>query len=483
MTTEEMAALAGDIRQRLDAIGQKVSDEAIAQRVSTAIDSLAAKQEGPFARRALFTSGDQRLGGSKFGRLGWSVADVEFTHSLLSAAGKRVSPDLDNAFKALSEGRYQEVVVSKAADLAHVERMFADGLIDKPGFERAVAAIDQSYRTRAMDTAETGYGLQLIGAQYVGELWAGARAQSRIFGLLPSFEMTAPTAYLPVEAAVPELLFVGESTAYNSSDYTTVKTGSNRVQVDAKKFVIHQKWSGEMEEDAIIPFVPFLRGQQVRSLAHYSDSLVINGDTTNAGTLNINLYDADPADTKHYLAFDGIRHAALVDNTGNASSASGSLSYTKLLALRGLMLDTTYLHDWGHPDDPGDLVYAIDPAGADAVCDLDEVITVDKFGPAAVVLTGEVGMIGRHPLISSVAVSKTNNDGMVKSTGNNYSQAVAFNRRAFIVGIRRQLKVEVERLPGSDQSRIILSTRLGFGRFTPTSAASGIEGAAVLYYI
>ena len=114
---------------------------------------------------------------------------------------------------------------------------------------------------RAMDTAETGFGLQLVGAQYVGELWEQARQESLVFNLLNSFEMTAPVAYLPVAAALPEMLFVGESTANNSSNYATVKSGSNRVAVSAAKFVIHQMWSGEMEEDSIIPFVPFLRAQ------------------------------------------------------------------------------------------------------------------------------------------------------------------------------------------------------------------------------
>lgn len=429
--SEEIAALAKDVRERMDAIGQRLSDEALEQRITTAVTAAVE----PFERKIRHGAEDA-LKGSKFGRMGLVDSDVEFLHALLTGAGKRVSDDLGNYIK-----------------------------------------------TRAMDTAESGYGSQLIGAQYVGELWAGARAQSKIFALLPSFEMTAPTAYFPVAAAPPELTFVAENTANNSSNYGTVKTGSQRVTVSASKFVIHQMWSGEMEEDAIIPFIPFLRAEQTFSLAHYADSLVINGDTTNAATLNINSYDADPADTKHYLAFDGIRHAALVDNTGNAASASGSLDYSQILGLKTLMVDRTYFDDWGHPVNPDDLIFAVGPEGADAIANLDEVLTVDKYGPQAVVLNGEVARIGRHPLIASIAVPMTNNDGMVKSTGNSYDQIVAFNRRAFVVGVRRALKIETERLPATDQSRIVLSTRLGLGRYSPTGAASGIEGAAVLYYI
>ena len=45
---------------------------------------------------------------------------------------------------------------------------------------------------------------------------------------------------------------------------------------------------------------------------------------------------------------------------------------------------------------------------------------------------------------------------------------------------RRRVKVETERLPGTDQTRIVYSLRLGMGRYTPTGAASGIEAADVI---
>ena len=43
--------------------------------------------------------------------------------------------------------------------------------------------------------------------------------------------------------------------------------------------------------------------------------------------------------------------------------------------------------------------------------------------------------------------------------------------------------METERIPSSDQTRIVYSLRVGFGRFTPTGADSGIEWADEVYYI
>lgn len=489
--TLTLEALAGEIRQRFDGINDQISDQIsdakLEELIKAQIELVIGSADTGIGRRPLFGQAPELIG-TKYARLGLSVGDVEMLHNILSSAkdiGRSSGPsaELDATFKAISDGQYHTTAVAHAADLQAIEDMrtrgvfHVNGMFNRRGYESAIQA--------AMDTAESGFGSQLVGAQYVSELWEAARRESRVFNLLETFPMTDPTAYLPVEVDIPEMLFVAENTANNSSDYSTVKTGSQRVQVDAKKFVIHQMWSGEMEEDSIIPFLPFLRRQATLSIAHYSDSLVLNGDTTNAGTGNINLDDADPADTKHYLAFDGIRHAALVDNTGNGIDVAGAISLTQLNNMRGKMIDATRFVDWGHPTSPEDLVYVSDPETADKVALLDEVTTVDKYGPQASVMTGEVGRVLGHAHIASIAVSKTEADGKVSTTGGNNTkgQVVCFNRRGFKVGWRRQVMVETERLPGRDQTRLVYSLRLGFGRFSPTGAASGIEASSVAYNV
>jgi len=501
-------ALAQEMRQRLDAIGQDVSDRIsdvkLRDMVKNVLSGLLESPEGAdFVRKLQFSGpNDYKLIGTKYARWGLGVADVEFLHELQSSlrGQKKVSSpgiyegpseELSKTFDAISEAVYLPMDEVRRLDRKAIDDLFPRLPISMfHGRDRELARRGRWDETGAykramlaMDTAESGYGQQLVGAQYVGELWEAARRESRVFGLIESFEMTDPVAYLPVEVDIPEMLYVSESAANNSGAYGTTKTGSNRVQVTAKKFVIHQMWSGEMEEDSIIPFVPFLRRQAAASIAHYSDSLILNGDTTNSPTGNINLDDADPTDTAHYLAFDGIRHAALVDNTNNDNNAQGNApTLAALHALRGDMIDTARLVDWGHPSNPEDLVYVCDPETGDRIAMIDEVLTVDKYGPQATVLTGEVLKIGRHPLIVSMAMPKTEADGKVSATpaNNTMGQVLAFNRRGFKTGWRRRVQVETERLPATDQTRLVYSLRLGFGRFTPTGAASGIEAAAIL---
>lgn len=508
MSDLTLDALAGEVRASLKSIGDEVSDRTSDVQLRQLIREVATElvtTDDEFVRKIRFGQGptERQLVGTKYARHGLTVSDVEFLYDLMSAqrglprksGGIHPGPseELSRTFDAISNARYLDAGKVREMDRVALDDAFPRiPLSEFHGPDRILAAsgkweLTGAYQRaiRAMDTAESGFGAQLIGAQYVGELWEAPRKLGRIFPLIDSFEMSAPTTYLPVEVDIPEMLYVTENTANNSSEYTTVKTGSQRVQVDAKKFVIHQMWSGEMEEDSLIPFVPFLRRQAGLSIAHYADSLVLNGDNTNAATGNINLDDADPADTKHYLAFDGIRHAALVDNTSNAVDLAGPITLAALNNMRALMVDYTRLVDWGHPTDSGDLVYISDPATADRLAMLDEYLTVDKYGPAATVLNGEAGRILGHSHISSIAMSKTEADGKLSTTANNNikGQVTAFNRRGFKVGWRRRVMVETERLPARDQTRIVYSLRMGFGRFTPTGASSGIEATATTYDI
>lgn len=477
-----------DISDRMASIQEATTPENLRALISTCLEGLS--DDDPVVRKFRAGSSENAaIKGSKFSRYGLTVEDIELVHDITTNArnvglSSGPSEELDRVFKEVSEAVYMSEDEVRRIDQRAIDNLYPR--IPKRGARNLTRAERQmeADRQRAMDTAESGYGAQLVGAQYVRDMWEASRAESRIFGLIDSFEMMDATTYIPVEVDIPEMIYVGENVANNSSEYSTVKTGSNRVSMTASKFVIHQMWSGEMEEDSIIPFVAYLRRQAQLSIAHYSDSLVLNGDTTNTATGNINLDDADPADTKHYLAQDGIRHAFLVDNTANGVDAGGAIELSDLANLRTLMMDKTRLTDFGHPTNANDLIFIADPETADQIAMLDEFMQ-QRIYNGGTFLSGEVARALGHPVISSMAMSKTEADGKVSTTaGNNiYGQVAALNPRGIKVGWRRRVKVETERLPARDQNRIVWSLRMGIGRFTPTGSASGIEWAAGLYNI
>ncbi len=445
----EYEKLVKDISDKLEALGKRTDPELIERLVKDKVtELLAAPETAEIVRKLRFpTTPETSMAGTRWERLGMAERDMVFAHDWLCAGGRKPSEKLGNFYRSL------------------------------PKYHGSKA----EYEGRAMDTAESGYGSQLIGVAYNTSLWEQALTQSRVFALIPRFQMKAASEYIPVAAGLPEVMLFPESTASDSSNYTTTKTGSQRVLATAKKFGFHELWSGELEEDSLVPYVPFLRARGEAAIAFYNDAAVLNGDDTNAGTGNINEHDANPADTRYFLAWDGIRHVGLADVSTNKKDAAGAITKAMLRTSLSRMLDRTYHIDWGH--DPGNVFYVCDPQTADAICDLDDVIVWFQ-NQGEPLLTGQVAKALGLPVISSIAIKLTAADGCVDTADDGTKgQLVTFNKNCFTVGFLRGVKMEFERIPATDQSRMVYTWRMGFGRYTPTGAATGIEGADVTFDI
>ena len=333
-------------------------------------------------------------------------------------------------------------------------------------------------KLRAMDSAETGFGLELVGAQFETELWRAARASDPLLSMIREIPMRFPVDTIPVDGALPELRLLGESTSSGASAYTESDTPSNKATLTAKKFGINQLWSGEIDEDSIIRYADFLREQLNRAAAHGLASSMYNGDTTNAGTGNINLDDADPADTKHYLAYDGLRHLWLVTSTGLGKDMAGALDLKEIDRARGKLNGTTDDVDadfnninWGA--NAADLAVICDFDSYMNLLDLDAVATVDKYGPAATVITGELGRYRGMRVFSPAYASKTEADGKASDTETNNSkgQITVFNPQGWIRGSLRGLSLYFDRVQRTDQFLFELYMRKAFTRFGGNTAA------------
>ena len=331
---------------------------------------------------------------------------------------------------------------------------------------------------RAMDTAESGFGLELVGQQYVQDLWQAAKNDDAIVSAIRQIPMTFPTTFLPIDGDIPEMHFVGESTTQNESNLTTSKVASNRRQLDAKKFTIQAIWSAELDEDSIIAFVPFLREQLNRSATQHLGSAIYNGDTETGGSGNVNKDDGAPAATKHYLAFDGVRHYFLVQSSGQGKDMAGTLDTAEIWKARGRLngadddIDAALKTvNWGK--NPRELLLVCDYDTFMNLHDQDEVITVDKYGPQATAVTGELGSFHGIPVVSPSYASKTEADGKASDTEGNNSkgQITIFNPKAWTLGVRRDVQMFADRIQRTDQLLIELYLRVGLNRFGDNVAA------------
>ena len=399
---------------------------------------------------------------------GYTRSDFELALQI-AEAGRRLS-------KGPVELNYSDQF--KAAARWHI---FEDPKTPRP--QVVISDGERGFKTRAMDSQETGYGLELIGVEYANSLWQAARNLDTLVGDIRVIPMATSSMKVPIDGNVPEMVLASENTSAGNTLPTTQKTPSNRATLTAVKFAIYQTWSAELEEDSVIAFVPFLRDMLAMSAAVHLGSAYLNGDTTDAGTGNINLDDANPADTKHYLAWDGIRHDWLVTTTGQGKNMAAAIDPKEINVARGKLnggdddVDNAITNiNWGL--NPRNLRAIMDWDTYMALLDTDKVTTVDKYGPGATILTGELGSIYGIPIIIPPYASKTEADGKASTTeaSNTKGQITVFAPAAYLGGNRRGLQFFMDRIQGRDQFLIELYTRRAFTRF-------GTNGAAGIYNI
>jgi hypothetical protein len=117
--------------------------------------------------------------------------------------------------------------------------------------------------------------------------------------------------------------------------------GTANVSMTLAKLGARTWWTGEMVEDAVLPFVSQLRMQIAMSGAEYLESAVIDGDTAAGASANINDIAGTPASTGWFLVWNGFRKSPLVTTTANSRdggviATSDYLETVKLMGGAGI---------------------------------------------------------------------------------------------------------------------------------------------------
>lgn len=357
---------------------------------------------------------------------------------------------------ALTGNRYSRMAKSFAAGGTHTEagqtyrpvdlvlaKMLLDGQMKSwspamGGNAAMPASDDLTAAIKALTSTGSATGDELVPTGMASQLWDDIFLASRIVSTMMRIDMPTNPFDVPLGLGSVTWRKGSENTATTASDPATAKS-----TLTATELITEQNWSYTLDEDAAVAMAPAIRMRLAQSGAEIIDAFALNADATDAATGNINLDDADPAATEYYLSAgqDGIRHQWIVDNSGQANSAGGdALADADILAA---------LKDMGK--------YAVDPSQVVMVCDiatylngflgLTNVVTVDKFGPNAVVLTGQLAAYRGIPIIVSASAPKTEADGKVSDTaGNNtLGQISIYNRNMWYAGFRRQLMIETDR--------------------------------------
>lgn len=315
----------------------------------------------------------------------------------------------------------------------------------------------------ALDSVTAGSGEELVPTGWTAQMWRDVRQETRVASLFNEIDMPTNPFDIPLQLGDVAWYPGTENTATTQTAVATQKQ-----TLTAHELVAEVPWSLTLEEDAVIAMLPELRRTLVDSAASVLDDVLLNADTTSANNINVDGGAASKTvanQAQWRIGFDGLIHLPLVDNTSQAINVDAALASSTFLDL---------LSKLGK--------YGISK-GAAFVCDtstyikalgLDQVATVDKLGPKATLLNGQLGTIFGVPIVVAGQMRLADADGKVTSGGNTNSRGrvLAVNTSQWRIGYRRRLLIETQRDIQKRQHTMVVSMRVGFAERTGTRSSA-----------
>jgi len=282
---------------------------------------------------------------------------------------------------------------------------------------------------KAMDTATATEGAEWIPTTLSTNLVEKYRLLARVPGLFTELAMPRNPFKLPTSLADMTFYLIPESTSDEPSKTPSTKMTTGDLTLTAKKLRGRSIWSEELDEESIIAVLPAIKNNIAKSAALAVEDALLNGDTTATHM------DSDVTDTKdHRKIWKGLRKHAL------ANSYSADLGTFDKDTTRGLL---TKMTKYGIT--PSDLAWITGPTCYNKLRGLAELLTVDKYGPAAVILTGEVGKYYGSPVIISEKTRQTlNATGYYDGSTVDNTELTVVNRAGWLIGNRGAWRLTVD---------------------------------------
>jgi hypothetical protein len=319
-------------------------------------------------------------------------------------------------------------------------------------------------RLKAFGSTSAGNGDEwvptLVSSQYIAEYELDFLLESKFKQInLPSapYEMT-------IQSGVTKARKIAENTAA-----TDTNPGTGKITFSPIKSVEYYIMPEELTEDSAPDIMAMARDEVVRAQIRAWEAALINGDDD--GT-HIDSDSQAAAATVAEKFTKGLRRQAIA-NTANG----GTVDFAGAVAVEGLRKMRAYMKKFGV--NPLELMFIAGPSVYSQLSVLEQVATVDKFGPMATVLKGALSAYQGIPIyISEYMREDLNATGVYDATTTTKGSLLLVNKTRWYVGTRRPIKVKIEAdLPGQDRMLMASYQRKDFkGHAQSASEVSAVVG-------
>ena len=282
---------------------------------------------------------------------------------------------------------------------------------------------------RAMDVDTSSEGGTWVPTGIGASLHEKVRALGKVAPLFARIDLPTNPWKWPIEGADVTAYRVGEPTGDSESKMAASTPGSVAATFDAEIFGARALFSRSLEADSALAILTYVQRKLVLAFVIAEEMTILDGDTD--GTHQDSDVGASTTDAR--TAWDGLRKRALA----NTSSSQTTTTAAKLALIRKDM------GKWGV--NPAELAYIIGVSSYHALLGDTNLVTVDKFGPQATILNGQVGAVnGVAVLVSEYVREDLNASGVYDGITTTKTYELCVNRNEWAMGQRMALDVEVD---------------------------------------
>lgn len=316
--------------------------------------------------------------------------------------------------------------------------------------------------SKALDTATSGSGSEWVPTGFSQLLKEKIVLQLKVAALFGTFTMPQNPYTWPFAAARPVAVRVPEQTTTvdpyaGLADAMRMFNGlsaTGNTTFTAGKLRALEVYSREWNEDTVTAALPWLMDQVPAAIAEGWEDASLNGDKDTVSHIDSDVTEP-PTGTSPKTLVNGLRKYAL--ETASCTADMGGFTVNNFRKLRqqmgplGVRLSSlaiitsiqSYFQFMNLKDGTTPLV-----------------LTLEKYGQNATLLTGEIGRIDGIPIvISEFMRADMDATGVYSGAGNSLSAFIILHRDNWLLGKLPGLGVETERLKVTDQGLILAFDR------------------------
>lgn len=363
---------------------------------------------------------------------------------------------------------FQQTVADMAVFGMLVDR---DANTSAKGFE--VAREHRAFKNRwsdiknALDVDTAAEGGNWVPTGIGASMHEKVRASGKVAALFERVDIPTNPWKWPVEGGDATAYRVAEPTTDTETKFTVSTSGTQTATFDAEIFGVRQLISRSLDADSALAILPFIQRKTIQAFVDAEEKAILDGDTD--GTHQDS--DIGASTTAAVTAWDGLRKRGLAETTQAITTSTTA----NLALLRKAM------GRWGV--NPADLAFIVGVSSYLVLQSDSNLLTVDKMGPQATILNGQVGSIFGVPVIVSEWVRENlNASGVYDGITTTKTYALCVNRREWAMGQRMALDIQTD---DSIYRETFQRVMVGFMRedFQPIASASTDDNTSIGYNI